>query len=185
MTWEKFCELNDVPKRYRIASIETLTIPDQDGVSFKEVAKKMVSSPFSALLLGKAGRGKTHFLYSILRGFLSVLGIPLYDIRYFRATDLDHRLLEEGKLHGSAKYFIKDMDCGFLFIDDFGLGRTSESAERDYYDLLDRRVSHEMITIISSNLSEEMIKDVFGERIDSRLKSFSILEFKGADLRNV
>jgi len=184
MTWEKFCELNDIPKKYRTASIETLIIADQDEESFKQKAKKALSSPSSLLLLGKAGRGKTHFLFALLRAFLSVLGIPLWEIRFFRATDLDNRLLEEGKLYGTAKGFIKDLDCAFLFIDDFGLGRTSESAERDYYDLIDRRVSHELVTIISSNLSEEMIKNVFGERIDSRLKSFKILEFKGEDLRN-
>lgn len=185
MTWEKFCELGNVPKRYRNAHAETLNIPpDSRGDSYTRKAMKLISKPCSVLLMGKAGRGKTHFMFSIIRGLLEIRKVPLGNLRFYRSIDLDYQLVESFEKYKSVQVLIDRLvEMDYLFIDDFGLERKTEKAERDYYDLIDKRTSEEKITIFSTNLNEEGLKNTFGERIASRLKECAVLEFEGPDLR--
>lgn len=185
MNWREFCCNNSVPKKYVNASIRNLTIPnDDDGDSYQRKAMSFINNPCSVLLLGKAGRGKTYFMFSLIRGLFEMRNIRMGDIRFFRSISLDARLVSEFEAHRTVEHFINSIsEVQYLFIDDFGLERSTEKAERDYYDLIDRRTSDERVTVFSSNLCETDIKNIYGERISSRLKECAIVEFQGPDLR--
>lgn len=185
MTWDKFCELREVPRKYRVASVDSISIPlDADGDCYKRKAMSFIKNPRSVLLLGKAGRGKTFFMFSIIRALFELRNVQLADLSFYRSIELDARLVSEFERWKSVDYFIKQLsDVNYLFIDDFGLERDTSKAERDFYDLIDRRTSNEKITVYSSNLDEASLKKVFGERISSRLKECAVVEFEGPDLR--
>lgn len=183
MSWLDFCERNDVPIKYRNASIDNLMIPDDERGSYKKKAQILISKPTSCLLLGKAGRGKTYFQYALLRALIEKFKTP-HEFRFFRSIDLDARLVECYERYRSIRDFLESIvDPLFLFIDDFGMGRDTAKAERDYFDLIDQRTSREKFTVFSSNLPEDSLHRLFGERIASRLKECTIIEFNGPDLR--
>lgn len=182
--WDVFCQRNNVPSRYARATPDNICIEDDARGSYKDKCKKLIQHPRSVLLMGNAGTGKTYFMHALLYGLLMHKKIPPGDIRYFRSLDLDARLVNEYSTAKNATYFINDISIlPFLFIDDFGLERGTSTAERDYYDLLDRRVSHERITVMSTNLDEKGLRQIYGERISSRLKEFTVVDFQGDDLR--
>jgi DNA replication protein DnaC len=186
MSWQEFCRLNadTIGPRYARAHKEKLRIPDDDLGSYKQKIEFLVESPRSLLLLGPAGRGKTYFLFALLRAMFEAQIIRLEDIRFFRSIALDSMLVSEYERYRNIEPFIKTLsELPVLCIDDFGLDRGTEKAERDYYDLIDRRTSFERLTIFSSNLDESSIRRIFGERIASRLKACAVIEFNGPDLR--
>ncbi len=188
MSWEEFCRLNadEIAPRYRKAHKDEIAIGDDERGTFRSKIEKLILKPRSVVLSGKAGRGKTYFLFAYLRALFEARRVFLGDVRFYRSVTLDSKFVEEFEKRKTVEHFIKDLaEVKFLFIDDFGLNRDSSKAERDYYDLIDRRISFERITVFSSNLDEKGIKNIFGERISSRLKECAIIEFNGPDLREV
>lgn len=177
MNWKKFCDINMVPSSYLECSIENLK-------QFHETAHIFLMRPFSLLLTGDCGRGKTYFLFTLLKELLETKGLHVAHIRYLNAYELEERVDEEIANCRSAKYFIESLcDVYCLFIDDFGVEKTRERAERNYYKLLDKRLANSMPTVLSTNLTNQEILETYGARIASRLKLCKHLHFKGADLR--
>lgn len=186
MSWEEFCRMNasEIGPRYRQAHKSRISIPDDDLGPYRLKIEKIARAPRSLLLLGPAGRGKTYFMFALMRELFDTGVTSLGNLRFFRSTTLDNKMVEEFEKWKTIDYFVKSLaELDFLFIDDFGLDRETSKAERDYYDLIDRRVSFDKITVFSSNLDEKSIKKLFGERISSRLKSCVKIEFNGPDLR--
>lgn len=186
MSWEKFCELNkeEIAPKYQRAHKDRLLIPDDSRGSYHSKIDYLVQNPRSLLLLGQAGRGKTHFMFALMRALFDNKKAFLGNTRFFRSTTLDTKLVAAFERWKTVDHYIKDLaSLDFLFIDDFGLDRETSKAERDYYDLIDRRTAFEKITVFSSNLDEKSLKNLFGERIASRLKACAIIEFTGPDLR--
>jgi len=186
MSWEEFCKLNtdQIAPKYQRAHKDKLIIPDDDRGSYKSKIEKLTEKPRSLLLLGEAGRGKTHFMFALLRALFEAKKARLGNVRFYRSPVLDSKLVSEFERWKTVDHFIKGLaELDYLFIDDFGLDRDTAKAERDYYDLIDRRTSFERVTVFSSNLDEQGLKKIFGERIASRLKECAIIEFTGEDLR--
>ena len=182
--WAQFCALHSIAPKYARAHIDLIDIPAASIGSYKSKALQIIDRPESLLLMGKAGRGKTYFMHALMRALFELKGLALHHLRFLRSVDLDRQLLESMDRYRDTSYLIHTLsDVPFLFIDDFGLERATNKAERDYYDLIDRRTSHERVTVYSTNLTEEKIKSIFGERIDSRLKECAVIHFDGPDLR--
>lgn len=178
MIWAQFCQDNKIGAIYKDCKAQNLR-------SFRQYAETFVLSPFSMLLTGDAGRGKTYYMLALIRGLLEN-NWTRSSIRFIRAFDLDEKVEEEVKRSGTANYFVGGLaDQKFLFIDDFGVEKSKDRAERNYYQLLDQRLNNLMPTIISTNLKEEEILAVYGTRIDSRLKMCRKLVFTGEDLRTI
>lgn len=186
MSWKDFCERNQIGK-YRNASIENLIIPaDAKGTTFLDKALRFLKDPKPLFLTGGCGRGKTHFLFSLIRGLLEEKKIPIGDVRFFRTIDLDGQMVQNFEKYKSCEYLISTLsEVKYLFLDDFGLERASEKAEKDYYNLIDKRIMNENVTIYSSNIEPDALKDYYGQRIASRLKECAIIRFEGPDLRNL
>tara|TARA_R110002126_G_scaffold77229_2_gene192653 strand:- start:2888 stop:3439 length:552 start_codon:yes stop_codon:yes gene_type:complete len=179
MSWETFCACNKVGSRYLNASFEDYTVMDtkirQGGIDW-------VKKPHSLVLSGQTGRGKTHFMYALIRNLLKSCDIS--QIRLYKAKKLDDFLLHKFKEYGSASYFIDQLaDIRALFIDDFGVERPTERTLREIYEIIDERHAHQKLTVLTTNLSNSQIKKVYGDRIHSRLKDYEWITFTGKDLR--
>jgi len=103
-------------------------------------------------------------------------------------TRLDVELLDAmmGKSVRNASDIIRICsESSILFIDDFGLERESERVQRQYFDIINPRITHNRITIVSTNCSMRELRDKFGERIYSRLEGFKLVKFPEVDFRGV
>ena len=75
-------------------------------------------------------------------------------------------------------------DCALLIIDDLGTEEATDSSVSRFYALLDRRMSRGLATVITTNLSLEAIRDVYTERVYSRLVGgFHVERMMGTDIR--
>lgn len=185
MSWDKFCKLGNVPEHYVNVHIDKMDIPRKQGLkSFQTLANNFIKSPKNYIFRGIPGTGKTHFTFSLIRGLLDFYPNVLCDIRFFKSTVLDSQLLAYTKQYGEASVFMNHLkELDFLFIDDFGLESDTSRLFLQYNDLIDSRLYNNKKTIISTNLKDEQIVKSFGDRVLSRLKEYSWIEFDGPDLR--
>lgn len=175
-----------IAPKYLNAHVSRISIPDENGKvpSYKDKISVLVKEPRSLFLSGPAGRGKTYWMFAYLRALFDANMFQLSDVRFFRSVDLDNTLSVGIKTYGSNSNLINDLaEYPLLIIDDFGMERSGERSERDVYDLLDRRTSFDRMTVLSTNLLIEDIQKIFGERIASRLQTFTVINFFGPDLR--
>lgn len=184
MNWKTLLTSTKIPVKYHEASLDNLSIDnDPKGRSFKDMGNRWISNPRSLILLGKPGRGKTFYMYALMKAYVDTYG--LLPVEFYRAIEIDNKILEYMKEYGSASGFIHDLtSIDVLFIDDLGMERSTDRVSRDFYDIIDRRFSDEKITIISTNLSMKELREFYGERISSRLQQSILIEFPGVDLRN-
>lgn len=186
MTWKQFCELEgNVPLWYQNVSHKNLRIPKSaDGEDYQHLAELFIANPCNLILRGPPGRGKTHFTYSLIRGLFDSGRARLGDIRFYKSKSFDDRIMDEVQKYKSCTHFIKSVcEIPFFFLDDFGVERDTERANRDYYDFLDTRLYNLKTTVISTNLTEKAITDHYGDRVYSRFKEYFWIDFDGPDLR--
>ena len=178
VNWEKFVEINSIGPKFQNVSLKMLK-EDQNETVCNFWLKNMKKS---LVLSGDVGRGKSFFMYVLIKELLKKRHI--YDVRFFRSKNLDDKLLADIKEFGSNTYLL-DQICQvpYLFIDDFGLERASERVGREIYELIDRRLELEKTTVLSSNLDEIGIKDLYGSKVHSRLQEYFWIKFTGKDLR--
>ena len=135
------------------------------------------------LLVGGTGLGKTHLSTSVAkslvdRGYDVVYEIAQnifsdFDADRFRDRYGDSELL-------SSKYF----DCDLLIIDDLGTEIITNYTVSYLYNIINTRINKKLPIIISTNLSAKEIKNMYHERITSRLfGEFTIVKFEGCDVR--
>ncbi len=178
MSWKEFCDINQVGSRFHNASLSDF---DNDLL---DRGKEWLCRPCSLVLTGNAGRGKTYFSFALIREI-----IKRYDrsiIRWIKSKHLDDEIVAatNSDVSGQANFTIKKFcDIEILFIDDFGIDRSTERSSRDYYEIIDTRWENNKPTILSTNLNNKEIYEAYGPRIHSRLKDFGWIVFDGPDLR--
>lgn len=75
-------------------------------------------------------------------------------------------------------------DCKLLIVDDIGAERVTEWVRERMVSIINTRVSNNLATIYTSNLSPEELKEELGGRISGRvLGSSQIVEIIGGDRR--
>lgn len=180
MTWDKFMELNKIGPRYKHASLQGISLvrPEllNSGISWAK-------NPSNSLILsGDTGRGKTHFLVSLMHEMIKN-GVPLHSMRFFKSKNLEDKLFDVGN-SGNDSYLLRCIcEIPFLFLDDFGVERPTERAKRDMFEIIDTRLEWNRVTVISTNLKEKDIASRYEKRIHSRMKEYAWLKFEGEDLR--
>jgi len=180
MTWEEFYKLNKIGIRFQDASIDHLA--EKLDPYLVEEAKKWCKQPTSLILTGNTGTGKTYFSFALVREAIRSCGLG--QIRWVTSKHLDEELTQAHSKFGDTSATIeKFSEVPILFIDDFGVDRGTEKAERDYYQIIDNRWSHNRLTCISTNLEPAIIKKLYGDRIHSRFKDFRWINFMDKDLR--
>lgn len=175
MTWNDFCKNNRIGSRFHAASLEKRSVKNMSLAILT-----WLSNPYSLILYGGTGTGKTYFSLALIRNLLECK----FEVRWMKATEFEDKLLEAKRNFGDTKALIEMFcECEFLFIDDFGTETTNEGLEREWYKLIDDRWSNAKQTVFTTNLSKEEVLKNYGKRIYSRFKDFEWVEFQGPDLR--
>lgn len=181
MSWESFCKSNNVGVRFQNVHIGHCKHIPQEII---DIGIDWCQKPQSLLIHGPAGRGKTHFTYCLVREAIRLYG--LHNVRWTKSKHLDDRILQAYNQFGDTAYTIRQYaEDPILFIDDFGVDRSGERTERDYYELIDSRWENMKPTVITTNLTPELLEEKYGSRIFSRLKDSKWIRFDGPDLRGV
>ena len=140
----------------------------------------------SILLTGNTGLGKTFLLHCIEnrlldRGF-SPICVTAY--RLFETMRGAHFSDEEKR-----RQFDELIHCDILLIDDLGTEPVMQNITREYlFTLLNERLTQQRHTIIATNLSILELKELYGERVFSRLLdtvNVTPAQLKGKDLRMI
>lgn len=134
------------------------------------------------LLVGGAGRGKTH-LSSAVAGVLIERG---FDVKYASALDLvtDFERWQFYRRDGDDDPTESYLSCDLLILDDLGTEMTNNFVLTSLYSVLDKRINARRAMIISTNLTSKAIREKYDARISSRLfGNFTFLVFEGRDVR--
>lgn len=186
--------LSRIPERYRY---NTPLKPDPENVpafevlnGYKEFVQEKVEAGEGLYIWGKStGSGKTSWACKIMS-------------HYFRKIAFDTGLENEG-LYIFLPTFLEDLrdnydnkdpdfeqilsmvkGCKLLIIDDIGAERVTEWVRERMVSVINTRVSNNLSTIYTSNLSPEELKAELGDRISSRvLGSSQVVEITGGDRR--
>lgn len=148
-----------------------------------ELGEKWINSNKkpSLFLTGTPGSGKTYFAIALLKGLID---LNIYNwLIFIKSDDLDNELLKAVLESNEAYVLEKYHDVPFLFIDDIGVERVNERIIKQYYSIIDRRLSNLLPTVFTSNLSVEQIGNTLGDRIASRLAMTTEVSFPKMDLR--
>lgn len=134
------------------------------------------------LFTGPPGVGKT-FMSNCIVNKLTEKG---YGIVYVTASHLvssiQDQIFREKK--ASTQIFEPLLLCDLLIIDDLGAEFSSEYSQKQLYEVIDSRLNAEKNMIISSNLTVLKIKELYDERLSSRICGhFKTIPFQGEDIR--
>jgi len=173
--WYSKPSLQHEPSLTEVSVVSEPTIQDFSGL--------WVKNPYSLLLTGEPGLGKTHVATSLLYAYAKLHLAP-YTCAYISATSIEDRVSDELNQYKSSNYFIDCLsnDYKMLVIDDLGAERSTEMLERCIFRLVEARLN--IPTIITTNLSLDDIQARYGARISSRMRIYTPIHFSGHDLRH-
>lgn len=134
------------------------------------------------VVMGNPGTGKTFLSASILN-LLFDDKCEVFYTTHRRFIEEIHRAIEDGRTQHSV--INKLADKKYLILDDLASGTCTEWQQEMILELLDRRYSDSLKTLITTNLNKEMLTESLGVRTASRLfdQKNSFLTFWGNDNR--
>lgn len=135
---------------------------------------------------GDVGRGKTFLINSIAKELLD----RNYSIVYMTSTKLfkflnDYYWAFEDRRENLEDLYEMIFDCDLLIIDDLGAETHRSTDQSNLFDVVNERINKGLPIILSSNLDEGMIDEVYGPRVFSRIlgNNSKTYEIFGEDLR--
>lgn len=164
----------------------THTSSQQNARHAVEVCREFVhnfDSGFENLLIyGTTGIGKTFLSNCIAKELLDTE----HSVIYFTTHDL-FRNLEQMAFHGqeALEEHGRDLfECDLLIIDDLGTELTNSFTNSQLFTCLNQRILRQKSTIISTNLTLVQLRDLYSERIFSRITShYTMIKMFGSDIR--
>lgn len=144
---------------------------------------KNFSHKFENLLLyGSVGTGKTFLSNCIAKELLD----QKYSVIYFTSFQL-FELFQFGKNQEEKdfrKYYENILESDLLILDDLGTELVNAFTVSKLFQVLNERTLRKKSTIISTNLALKDFRDIYSERIFSRIiNSYTLLKFVGSDIR--
>lgn len=135
---------------------------------------------------GEIGRGKTFLINAIAKELLD----RNYSVVYMTSTKLFkflndyHWAFEDRRENLESQYEII-FDCDLLIIDDLGAETHRSTDQSNLFDVVNERMNKGLPIILSSNLNEDMISEIYGPRVFSRIlgNNSKTYEIFGEDLR--
>jgi DNA replication protein DnaC len=129
-------------------------------------ARRQVTTGPSLLLAGVVGAGKTHQAYGAVRA-LAAEGVG---VRWRAVTAADlYAALRPGAGTDTERELAAYARCPVLILDDLGAAKASEWVEEVTYRLINRRYTHLLPTLITTNLPIASLRAHLGDRVASRL----------------
>ncbi|MDD7305769.1 MAG: ATP-binding protein [Peptoniphilaceae bacterium] len=136
-------------------------------------------------IFGDVGRGKTFLINSIAKELLD----RNFSVIYLTATKLFRFMNDYLYAFSERKEALQDkydliFTCDLLIIDDLGAEAGRDSDKANLFDIVNERINAEKPIIFSSNFDEDGLKEIYEERVFSRIiGSSTIYEIFGEDLR--
>lgn len=135
---------------------------------------------------GDVGRGKTFLINSIAKELLD----RNYSVVYMTSTKLFkflndyHWAFEDRRSKLESEYELI-FACDLLIIDDLGAETHRSTDQSNLFDVVNERLNKGLPIILSSNLNEDMIGEIYGPRVFSRIlgNNSKTYEIFGEDLR--
>jgi len=118
------------------------------------------------LIMGTTGIGKTYLSAAILN-YLEEKNQNVFYTTHRRLIDGIHRSIEKGKPQMDPIDRISDLK--YLILDDLGSATCTEWQQEMILELIDRRYSNNLKTLITTNLDEKKIQEKLGARTASRI----------------
>ncbi|QMU67288.1 ATP-binding protein [Streptacidiphilus sp. P02-A3a] len=144
-------------------------------------ARRQVTTGPSLLMAGVVGAGKTYQAYGAVRHLVqSGLGVR------WRATTAADLYAELRPRPGtdSERELAAVARCPLLILDDLGAAKASDWTEEITYRLINRRYTHMLPTLITTNLRISDLRAYLGDRVASRLVEMTTrVEFEPVDRR--
>lgn len=134
------------------------------------------------LLRGPTGTGKTHVSLAVAR----TAAEKGYAVVYGPVQVLLHRLEKErfGRESGNSEEQL--MEADLLVLDDIGTEFSNAFSISCLYNLINTRLLEQRPTILSTNLSQEQLREKYGDAIASRITgAYTPLLFCGRDIRQI
>jgi DNA replication protein DnaC len=154
----------------------------------RRFADSFGTKPENLLFTGSTGVGKTFLTHCIAKALIdtchSVIYLTaheLFDIFSKNTFDSGNDIDAKEEMRNRVSHIL---ECDLLIIDDLGTELSNSfTVSQLFYCLNDRLISGRG-TIISTNLSANMLRDVYTERISSRItNAFDIIPLYGDDIR--
>lgn len=136
------------------------------------------------LFTGSTGVGKT-FLTNCIAGALidrhvSVIYMSSHDLFELFSKYRFHYDIEE-ELEENYKHIL---ECELLIIDDLGTEVNNTFVSSQLFYCINERLNRNRGTIISTNLSMDMLRDTYSDRVTSRImSSYTTIPLYGQDIR--
>jgi DNA replication protein DnaC len=114
------------------------------------------------------GVGKTHLAVAMLAEAV----LQGKSIGFHSMPSFFNDLLDSYGKHTTAEIMTGALDPDVVLLDDLGAEmRTGDMVSRTYYDIIDQRLMHNKITLITTNLKLPEILTMLGPRVHSRLQA--------------
>ena len=189
--------LSRIPERYRYTialkpengeDLEAFTVLD----NYKNDVLNMVDEGRGLYIWGKStGNGKTSWACKIMSYFFRKIafntGLENEGLYIFLPTFLeDLRDNYDNKDPEFDEILRMIKTCRLLIIDDIGAERVTDWVRERMVSIINTRVSNNLTTLYTSNLSPEELRSELGDRIASRvLGSSQVVEITSGDRRGL
>lgn len=136
------------------------------------------------LFSGSTGVGKTFLTNCIAKKLID----RYISVIYFSSQDL-FEVLSRYKFSREPEEEVEDtyhhiLDCEMLIIDDLGTEMNNTFVSSQLFYCINERINRRRGTIISTNLSMDMLRDTYSDRVTSRIMSnYMTIPLYGADIR--
>lgn len=149
-----------------------------------EFVDKFETTKENLFLYGNVGVGKSFLSCCIAKELLD----KGYSVLYFSSSQLFDTLKESdfGKDSKENLYTSKEdiYNCDLVVIDDLGTELTNSYISAKLFSLLNERILRGKSTIISTNLSLMELRDLYSDRIFSRISTkYKLCKLSGPDIR--
>lgn len=135
------------------------------------------------LFTGSAGTGKTFLTNCIAKALLDKAEAVLY----LTASDLFRMISDKRFEHGEEdreEKYKGILECSLLIIDDLGTELNNSFTNSELFYCINTRQQQGKATVISTNLTMNELRDIYSERIFSRIiSSYRVIPLFGADIR--
>lgn len=167
-----------------VADLDESRIPPETMATLRKHAAR---GEWPFYFKGEVGRGKSYTAAAVYRRWT---GRARW-MSFVEFCDRSMRLAKEGELNiyvdGRLCEYTRESwwrgiaDMGLVVLDEIGSGMSHEWRNETLWNLLEKRKGKPLI--LTGNLTLDQLRTKFDERVQSRIKAGTIIDFTGRDLR--